>query len=102
MAALGVTWERADKAPGSRRQGWQQVRELLRGAVPDATGRRERPGLFVSASCAQFLRTVPTLPRDERNPDDVDTNAEDHIADELRYRVRRPRTLDKPQPFLVY
>ena len=33
------------------------------------------------------FRTVPVLPRDEVKMDDVDTTAEDHIADEARYRI---------------
>jgi hypothetical protein len=41
--------------------------------------------------CHQFIETVPSLPRDEKDPDDVNTNAEDHIADETRYRVRHVR-----------
>jgi hypothetical protein len=32
---------------------------------------------------------VLALPRDEKDLDDVDTDAEDHAADETRYRVRR-------------
>lgn len=53
------------------------------------TGFRERPGLFIFDSCAQFIRTVFSLPRDEKDMDDVDTDAEDHIGDESRYRVRQ-------------
>ena len=50
---------------------------------------REYPGLFiVRGRCPHFLRTVPTLPRDDQDLDDVDTDAEDHIADEVRYRLR--------------
>jgi hypothetical protein len=49
---------------------------------------REYPGLFVTTDCGQFLRTVPVLPRDDKNMDDVDTNAEDHVGDETRYIVR--------------
>ena len=56
---------------------------------PDHGGPRERPGFFVIGSRnPQFLRTMLALPRSERDPDDVDTDAEDHIADEVRYRVR--------------
>ena len=47
---------------------------------------REGPGLFVFDTCAQFIRTVPSIPRDERDMDDVDTDTEDHVADEVRYR----------------
>lgn len=45
------------------------------------------PGLYVFETCRQFIRTVPVLPRDVKNPDDVDTRAEDHCYDETRYRI---------------
>ena len=60
---------------------------LLAGLNP----RREERGVFVLARCAAFQRTVPVLPRDEANLDDVDTDAEDHVGDETRYRVRLRR-----------
>ncbi len=102
MLKNGVSWERADKGAGSRVQGWRAVRELLKGAIPDKEGRREKPGLFVSAACRQFLRTIPVLPRSKKNPDDVDSDAEDHIADEMRYRVRWSPGITKPVTHLPY
>lgn len=91
MKAVGVRWEPSDKGPGSRRQGWEKIRDLLRGAFPGPDRTREEPGLFVCERCTQWRRTVPSLPRLESDPDDVDTEAEDHVADETRYRVRRKR-----------
>jgi len=88
MEKVGVRWERADKRPGSRKHGWEKIREMLMAAIPNEDGYREKPGLFVTDACGQFIRTVPVLPRDDRNLDDVNTKAEDHIADEVRYRVR--------------
>lgn len=84
MAAVGVTWTRSIKGPGSRVTGWAKLREML-----DAARDRplERPGFFVTSNCRHWIRTVPVLPRDDRNPDDVDTEAEDHAADETRYRI---------------
>jgi hypothetical protein len=67
---------------GCRRNGWELMRSRLRNSV---TG--EGPGLCVFSTCRQFIRTVPSLPRDERDMDDVDTEAEDHVGDEARYRV---------------
>lgn len=86
----GVQWVAADKGPGSRKNGWELMRRAISNAKPQRPGLpRESPGLFVvGAHCAQFLRTVITLPRDEDDLDDVDTEAEDHVADEVRYRVR--------------
>ena len=66
------------------------ARKLIRNAQPaKGGGPRELPGLFVfEGRCPQFLRTVLSLPRDEKDLDDVDSSAEDHVGDEMRYRVR--------------
>lgn len=80
----GVRWEKADKAPGSRKRGWQLLRGRLKASLAD---RMEEPGIFVFNTCQQFIRTFPVLPRSTKDPDDIDTDAEDHIADETRYRV---------------
>jgi len=85
----GIIWERADKRPGSRKIGWEAVRKVMKAAHPKKGIPREKPGLFVVGDeCAQFLRTVINLPRSEKDLDDVDTDAEDHIGDETRYKVR--------------
>jgi hypothetical protein len=85
----GITWMPADKSPGSRKNGWELMRKAIKAAQPRDGKPREAPGLFViGEECPQFLRTVLALPRDEKDLDDVDTDAEDHVADEVRYRVR--------------
>lgn len=93
----GVAWLKADKRPGSRKTGWEEMRIRLANSIPprmkDREGNwvnlpREEPGLFIFETCRHWLRTVPVLPRDEKDQDDVDTDAEDHAADETRYRVR--------------
>lgn len=86
----GIKWLPADKRPGSRKVGWELVRSMMRNARRPGPGLpREKPGLFVvGRQCPQFLRTVLTLPRDEKDPDDVDSDAEDHCGDETRYRCR--------------
>jgi len=80
----GVEWRTANKGPGSRKNGWDLMRERLGNAK---RAPQEDPGLFVFETCRDFIRTIPALPRDEMKPDDIDTKAEDHIADEARYRV---------------
>ncbi len=84
MAGAGVKWRNSNKSPGSRKNGWELMRQRLKSAKE-----RDDCGLFVFDSCRQFIRTIPVLPRDVEGgkPDDVDTHAEDHIADEARYRV---------------
>jgi len=80
----GVVWEEANKGPGSRKNGWALMRERFGKAKQHPM---EEPGLLVFDTCRDFIRTVPMLPRDETKPDDIDTKAEDHIADETRYRI---------------
>lgn len=84
MAKHGVNWLPSDKGPGSRVNGWSLVTERLCASTESPM---ERPGLFVFSTCRQTIRTLPTLPRDEKNPDDVDSNSEDHIGDMIRYRI---------------
>lgn len=85
MAAHKVEWSEADKSPGSRKTGWEKMRTRLKACLETPM---EEPGLFIFSNCRQFIRTVPVLPRDEkRDPDDVDSNSEDHVGDESRYRI---------------
>ena len=85
----GIYWDPSDKSPGSRKQGWQLLRQRLANGKRRGHEPREHPGLFIFKEyCPHFLRTIPVLPRDDQDLDDVDTQVEDHIADELRYRLR--------------
>jgi hypothetical protein len=83
----GVEWGRANKSPGSRVTGWEKLRKYMKSAHPIPGCVRETPGLFVFDTCNNCLDLLPVLPRDEIKTDDVDTDAEDHIGDEVRYRV---------------
>lgn len=83
----GVTWTRSNKSPGSRKNGWEKMRIAIYNAQPNE-GPREYPGLFVFRNCQDgFIRTVPGLPRDTKDQDDVNTDSEDHVADESRYVI---------------
>ncbi len=95
----GILWSPADKRPGSRVTGWNQMRQRLKNGHPVMRAHpkdpekliyypREQPGMFIFDECLSFIDTVPVLPRDEKDQDDVNTEAEDHIADETRYFVR--------------
>jgi len=89
----GVQWTKADKSSGSRRGGWEAIRNRLEAALPDEEGMREHPGLFIFANCKKWIEHVPSLPRDEDDTDDVDTETEDHIGDETRYRIYKKKRL---------
>ncbi len=84
MHKVGVDFTPADKAPGSRKRGWQAMRGMLTEATK---ARPEAPGMWITENCRQFIRTIPTLPRSESDPDDIDTDAEDHVGDEARYAM---------------
>lgn len=88
MAKIGVRWTESDKSPGSRKIGLQLVRDRLENAIIHAeTGDARGPGLYFMSNCRMSIATVPMLPRDPNEPDDVDTEAEDHLYDCVRYRV---------------
>ena len=41
--------------------------------------------LYFFSTCIHTIRTLPALQHDDAKPEDVDTEAEDHAADETRY-----------------
>ena len=86
-SSAGILWTKAGKTPGSRKRGWDAMRRLMLHAHPNPDGPREEPGLFVLDRCDNFKRTVPSLSRKDKDLDDIDTETEDHIADEVRYKV---------------
>ena len=53
-------------------------------------------------TCRHFIRTIPALIYDERHVEDIDTDGEDHIYDELRYLLMlnpiSPREHTRPAP----
>lgn len=73
---LGISTMQADK---DRINGWQRFRHWL-GASPDGS-----PWMKSSPHCAYFNRTIPSLVSDKHKPEDVDSDGEDHSADEARY-----------------
>jgi len=92
MRKRGMYWDDVDKSRGSRKQGWQKIRTLLAGALGhEDTGAREDPGMFICARNLDWIRTVPPLPRSDKDLDDVNTEVEDHDGDMTRYRLRWTR-----------
>jgi hypothetical protein len=59
------------------------------------------PMMFVFSTCTDFIRTVPALQHDSSRPEDLDTSAEDHAADEARYGLMsRPYVPKSDAPIL--
>lgn len=81
MSKHGVRWTESDKSPGSRIIGLQLIRDRLEAAVLG-----EGPGIYFMSNCKASIELLPTLPRDIKKFDDVDTEAEDHAYDMVRYR----------------
>lgn len=81
----GVRWLRSDKSAGTRVAGWNQICNYL----ANAKGKpyRENAGLFVFNTNKLFIEIFPSLPRDDKNPDDLLTTSNDHAADALRYKI---------------
>lgn len=91
MIANGCRWRPSDRSPNSRKSG---KLELHRRLSLDEEG---RPSLFLFSNCRNLIRTLPKLPLDTNNPEDVDTTAEDHAYDALRYGVTsRPKSIETP------
>lgn len=82
MESRGVVWTASDKSAGSRKIGLELFRQRLQNSK---TG--EGPGIFFMSHCRAALETLTTLPRDPDDMDDVDTDAEDHVYDDCRYRI---------------
>ena len=75
-----------DKWQGSRVHGCQKIHRLLGPNPDDPSG---MPGLRIfDGYCPNLVRTLPTLGRDPGNPEDVNTDEDDHSYDALRYALQ--------------
>ena len=85
----GIIFEPGDN---ERLAGWMQCQYRL---SFDEDG---RPMMYVFDNCKDFIRTIPTLMYDDHKVEDVDSDGEDHIADEWRYfcmmRPLKPRKIE--------
>jgi len=43
------------------------------------------PMMYIFKNCKAFIRTIPLMTYDDHKPEDIDTDLEDHVADEVRY-----------------
>lgn len=78
------------KADNERVMGWGRVRHWLR-AAPDGL-----PWIMFHPRCETTIRTLPGLIRDKGDPDDVNTDGEDHAGDTVRYGV-----MGRPTPSVM-
>ncbi len=96
MRRAGVTFHeelsKEVKRKHSRISGKAQLHERFR--IKDDG----LPSIFIFNTCKDWWRTVPYTPKDELNPEDVDTDSEDHAYDETRYMcMSRPMKVEEPE-----
>lgn len=78
LTELGIPVVKSDN---NRLSGWSAVHELLYN--DDVT----KPKLVFFNNCRNCIRTIPALIYDDKRPEDLNTDGEDHAADALRYGV---------------
>ena len=72
----GIYFSPGDNA---RIPGWMQVHYRLQF---DDNGYAR---MYIFEGCNAFIRTIPLMMYSQTKPEDLDTNMEDHVADEVRY-----------------
>ena len=79
MIRNGVRWTPSDR---NRLSGKLEVHRRLK-----IDYRTAEPGLKVFRTCTNLIRTMASIPTSKTNPEDVDTKADDHAYDALRYMI---------------
>jgi hypothetical protein len=98
MAMAGAYFRKADN---NRIGGWDMVRDRLCGldGDPDKDNGVGIPMWYVFKTCVHIIRTLPAMQHDLDNPEDADSDTEDHAPDALRYGfMSRPWKRPKPAP----
>lgn len=85
-----VTRQTGDPTKAGPMGGWDAMRARMvgtarrmeDGSINWSTG---RPMLYFFSTCTDSIRTIPVLQHDQSRAEDLDTDAEDHAADDVRY-----------------
>lgn len=86
-------WRKADNRRVGKKGhfgGWDQMRARM-------DGEGGSPMIYSVVTNVNSHRTIPLLQHDEKKPEDLDTNQEDHAADDWRYACMS-RPYAKPLP----
>ncbi len=93
MVRKGAIFRRADNKRVARMGalgGWDQMRARMKGEDGN-------PMIACFNTCTDSIRTIPVLQHDQTRSEDLDTEVEDHAADEWRYAcMSRPYIKDMP------
>lgn len=72
--------------------GWDLLRHRLK-------GEDGRPMIYFFSTATHAIRTLPAMQHDEKRPEDLDTDSEDHAVDSVRYAcAARPWVREAPKP----
>jgi hypothetical protein len=100
----GAVFTRADNSRVSRDKrmgGWDQLRARLKG---DDDGNAM---IFLFDHCLDSIRTLPMMQHDPHNPEDLDSDGEDHAVDDIRYAclsrpfLARSDVIKDRNPYLI-
>lgn len=82
------------KGDNNRISGWNVIHSYLHYDEKE----KIEPKLKVFSTCTYLIETLPGLIHDDHNPEDLDTQGDDHAADALRYGLMtKPMVPKKPQ-----
>jgi hypothetical protein len=94
MGKRGVHFHPADNSRVGKlgaMGGWDALRARL-------VGEDERPMIYFFSTCRDVIRTLPAAQHDDKRPEDLDTDAEDHALDSVRYAcLARPWVRELPK-----
>lgn len=85
----GITWMPANN---DRKAGLAVVHDYL------SIAKDGKPKLQFFSTCTSIIRTLPSLPYDKFKVDDVDTKADDHDYDMLRYGLMAFKKKENKRP----
>jgi len=101
MAVAGVLFRKADN---NRIAGWDMVRDRLCGIEGNSEINYGVgiPMWYCFSTCIHLIRTLPALQHDLDNPEDCNSETEDHGPDALRYGFMsrpwtRPKAISAPR-----
>lgn len=87
------------KGDNERIPGWMQVHYRFQFSEDGY------PRMYIFNNCKHFIRTIPLMMYSETKPEDLNTDLEDHIADETRYmcmsRPIKPIIPVEEKPILI-
>ena len=88
MIEKGLRWNPSNS---DRMQGKQEVHKRLQ------LDENFQPRIRIFKTCTNLIRTLPSLPLSKTNSEDINTRADDHAYDALRYMLM---TQQSSRPFI--